>query len=310
VRHLSLGLALLAGCAGASTFEDLPDASSPAQAPADAGTPLGDPSTPDVSPDGAAAPELDGGVITVGQTARVTASALNLRSGPGTTNAILTVMLCGDQVDVIGGPMNTYWWNVRYGTYTGWASGHYLVAESAFDPAVCAQTPDAGAATTGDLGPLTIDQTSIFARAKLGVGYSYYWGHGSWRADGTSIGSCLGTCPNCSHSGQYGADCSGFVAKCWQIPSPSPIEVDLHPYSTWNFYNQTTHWSPVPRTQMQPADAFVYNANGSGHIALFESGADPWGNVWLYEARGCATGIVHDLRTVSSTYIAIRREGL
>jgi hypothetical protein len=32
--------------------------------------------------------------------------------------------------------------------------------------------------------------------------------------------------------------------------------------------------------------------------------------VWLYEARGCATGIVHDLRAPDSTYIAIRRNGL
>ena len=45
-------------------------------------------------------------------------------------------------------------------------------------------------------------------------------------------------------------------------------------------------------------------------MVLFESGADPWGNVWLYEARGCATGIVHNLRSMSSDFITIRREGL
>lgn len=61
---------------------------------------------------------------------------------------------------------------------------------------------------------------------------------------------------------------------------------------------------------LQPADALVYNADGHGHMVLVESSSDPWGNLWLYEARGCATGIVHNLRSIDSSYQAIRREGL
>jgi hypothetical protein len=141
----------------------------------------------------------------------------------------------------------------------------------------------------------------------VAVGYSYYWGHGSWRSDGTSIGSCSGNCPSCTHAGAYGADCSGYVAKVWQVPSASPIELDAHPFSTDNFYNDQLYWTQIPRANLQPADALVRRANGSGHIALVESAADPFGAVWLYEARGCATGVVHDLRTVDSSYIAIRR---
>jgi hypothetical protein len=53
----------------------------------------------------------------------------------------------------------------------------------------------------------------------------------------------------------------------------------------------------------------VHRDGGSGHIALVESATDPFGAVWLYEARGCATGVVHDLRTLDSSYIAIRRDG-
>ncbi len=45
----------------------------------------------------------------------------------------------------------------------------------------------------------------------------------------------------------------------------------------------------------------------AGQIALYESGSDPYGAVWLYEARGCSTGVVHDLRTPDMTYIAIAR---
>jgi uncharacterized protein YraI len=252
--------------------------------------------TPDQPPDGGAgAGDMAGAaMITVGGTARVTATTLNLRSGPSTMDAIITTMPCGASVAVVGGP-NNGWWNVTYMADTGWASGTYLVADAAFDQTLCGGT---------------IDAASIIARAKLGVGYSYYWGHGSWRPDGAEIGACMGDCPNCSHNGAYGADCSGFVGKCWEVPSPSSIETDLHPYSTYNFYNDTTHWSVVQRTAIQPADAMVYNANGSGHIVLFESGADPWGNVWLYESMNCSTGIVHDLRAVDPMFITIRREGL
>lgn len=321
-RPLLLGLAVAAlvvvsGCADAGAgnslvgnlpplTDDTPDAA--------AAPDLGSDVTPDDTPDAGAPSELDAGStpLAVGHSARVTAGSLNLRSGAGTMNPVLAVMHCGDAVRLTGGP-DGYWWQIEWsgpnGAKSGWASGNYLVAAADFDASLCMLPGMTDGGVPAD-GGMNADQVSVLARARLGVGYSYYWGHGSWRADGQSPGACMGSCPNCSHTGQYGADCSGFVAKCWQIPSPSPITTDLHPYSTWNFYNQKTHWAPLPRGQIQPADSLVYNANGSGHMVLFESGNDPWGSVWTYEARGCATGIVHNLRVVSSDYITIRREGL
>ena len=257
-------------------------------------------------------------MLQAGEKARVTASELNLREAAGTSNTILAEMPCGTEVDVLGGPSVSPspagWWNVQYQTLSGWASGSYLVPSASFDPSVCmsAAAMDGGSTTTPvDGGGVTVD--SIFALAKLAVGYSYYWGHGSWRADHTNLGTCTGSCPSCSHTGQYGADCSGFVAKVWQIPPPgSPIETDTHPYSTYNFYNETTFWKPVPRASIQPADAYVRRVGDEGHIALYETGetTDPFGSVWLYEARGCSTGVVHDLRAPDTSYIAIRRDGL
>ena len=304
MRFMMCGAVLwVAGCGASpgviSSFTDVPDAGEVTlDTPPDGGAPAAVDS-------GSADP--DGGVITPGAIARVIAGTLNLRGGAGTTNPILAVMPCAARVNVLGGP-SSGWWNVRFNGTAGWASGKYLVAESAFDPAVCAQ-PDGGVAAMPD-GSMPNEVADIFTCAKLGVGYSYFWGHGSWRADGAQPGACTGSCPNCTHTGQYGADCSGYVAKCWQVPSPSPLPTDLHPYSSYNFYNQTTHWKPVPRSQIQPADSLVYNANGQGHMGLFDSGMDPWGSIWFYEARGCATGVQHNLRAVSSSFIAIRRDGL
>jgi uncharacterized protein YraI len=241
---------------------------------------------------------------------RVTAGNLNLRDAVGTTANILTVMPCGSRVKILGGP-SSGWWNVQYMTQTGWASGKYLVPEALFDVSICGGSDggvDLSVPPAVDAGGGTV--ASIFALAQLAVGYSYYWGHGSWRDDHTLLGACSGTCPSCTHTGQYGADCSGFVAKVWQVPAASPITTDTHPFSTYNFYNEQVYWKQVPRSTLQPADALVHRTATSGHIALFESGSDPFGNVWLYEARGCATGVVHNLRTVDTTYIAIRKNGL
>ena len=157
--------------------------------------------------------------------------------------------------------------------------------------------------------PAPMTRAEIINLAKQGVGYSYWWGHGCWRSDGAQHGSCSGSCPSCSHSGSYGADCSGFAGKVWQVPSPSPITTNSHPYSTVNFRNETTHWTRVSRDNAKQADCMVYNSGGSGHIVVYESG-DPWGSFWAYECKGCSYGCVHNLRTASSSYIAIRRNNL
>ena len=39
-----------------------------------------------------------------------------------------------------------------------------------------------------------------------------------------------------------------------------------HPYSTYNFYNEHTHWADVSRANVAKGDAFVHNSGGSGHI--------------------------------------------
>lgn len=145
--------------------------------------------------------------------------------------------------------------------------------------------------------------------AQSGVGYSYWWGNGRWRADGNYRGSCSGACPRCSHSGSYGADCSGFVAKVWRVPSSTPRSTNGHPYSTWHFYHENNHWNRINRSNAQQADAMVYRSRSSGHIFLFDR-ADPWGTMWSYECKSCRVGCVHNLRTAPTSYVAIRRHSL
>lgn len=236
----------------------------------------------------------------VGSTLRVTASALNLRSGPGTSNSVLIVMPNDARVTLVASAPRSGWYNVRYSSTTGWASGQYLAFVS---------SPSTGG---GGGGGSSTGRDGAISRAQSGVGFSYWWGHGRWLPGGptsSTRGSCSGSCPSCSHSGSYGADCSGFVAKAWQVPgSNTSLTTDAHPYSTYNFYSETTHWNRISRESIARADALVYRSGGSGHIVLYESGS-PWGSHWVYEARGCSAGIGHNLRSFSSSYRTIRRSG-
>jgi hypothetical protein len=149
----------------------------------------------------------------------------------------------------------------------------------------------------------------VISWAQHGMGYSYWWGNGRWRTDKASLGSCSGSCPRCTHSGSYGADCSGFVAKVWRVPSSTPLTTNSHPYSTAHFHNQNIHWTRVNRANARQADAMVYRSSRSGHIFLYDR-ADPWGTMWAYECKSCRGGCVHNLRTAGSSYVAIRRNSM
>jgi hypothetical protein len=241
-------------------------------------------------------------MLMVGDNAAVTASSLNLRDAPGTSANILDSMPCSTIVKVLGGPSTgtvLNWWNVDFNGTQGWASGRYMVAQKGFDPTYC----------TGGLPSTTVAE--ILSRAMAGVGYSYYWGHAAWStAASSNPGICSGTCPNCNHSGDFGADCSGFVAKAWQVPRASALETDNHPFTTYDFYNDQLYWTQLARSGIQPGDALVRRVAGEGHIVLFESGDDPFGNIWTYEARACSLGVVHNLRVADTSFIAIHRNGL
>jgi hypothetical protein len=157
--------------------------------------------------------------------------------------------------------------------------------------------------------PPQMTREEIIDLAESGVGYSYWWGHGRWREDGAQTGSCSGSCPNCTHSGSYGADCSGFAAKVWQVPEASDVSVDLHPYSTWNFYHESTHWYRISRSELEEGDALVRRSSRGGHIMIF-AGRNERG-YQVYECNSCRRGCIFQTRTtLGSEYVAIRRRDI
>jgi uncharacterized protein YraI len=254
-----------------------------------------------VAADDAESVTLYAGSFSVGQYVTVcNCSGLNQRSGPGSGYGVLRVLPTGSTVKVVA--VSGSWYQNDWGGRVGWSSGTYL----------CGTGGDSGGGSADDPSTASFDaplsRAGIVSVAKAAVGFSYWWG-GARFATGASHGSCSGSCPSCSHSGSYGADCSGFVAKAWMLPEAMPMSSNLHPFSSSSFYNSTTHWSGVSRNSLERADALVYNSGGSGHIVLYESG-DGWGSMWTYESRGCSYGVVHNVRTAGSTYKGIRRQSL
>lgn len=256
-----------------------------------------------VTPDGGSS-AVDGGgactVYTAGTLLEATAD-VNLRAGASTSQSVLEVVPTGAVVSVTatGCPVNGFLPVKRAGV-SGWSYASYYRPYTSPTPGV-----DAGAS-----GAFTREEA--IRRAQQSVGFAYWWGHGRWRAEGVRpewVGTCAGSCPNCTFTGSYGADCSGMVAKAWKVPSwNDDVSVDKHPFGTVHFVAANSLWSDVSRSSLVKADALVYNTNGAGHILMYESG-DGWGSVYAYECKGCSYGCVRNLRSVGSAYKGIRRSG-
>jgi MYXO-CTERM domain-containing protein len=160
---------------------------------------------------------------------------------------------------------------------------------------------------------------AIVCRGTAGEGFSYEWGGECWCNTGCtpdltncSPGVCTPNpgstgCPDCTHSGTYGADCSGFVSKAWQVPDPYALDAcDVARYVASSFTSDHNYWDVVPMTSLQPADAVA----SSSHVILVIDYEDPFGEHEVVEAKGCVYGIVRQSRTFSSSYSGARRINL
>jgi len=294
-----------AGCLGeASVFED-PNT--------EVGDPDGDDGTRQVS--------YNFGVGSQVQVCNVS-SGLNNRSGPGSGYMVLRVLSSGTQGQVV--QQSGSWFKLDLsGGQLGWSYGKYLCLVSNAPPPPSNPPPsnpppsnpppsNPPPSNPGGQSSYDVSRQGIINTCKAYVGYSYWWGGAKfpapWDAQGKDKGKCYSSTSS-GHKGLHGADCSGFAAKVWQVSAAMPFSTNKHPYSTYDFYYGSAAWSKISRSSAQMADALVYRSGSSGHVVIFEQG-DPWGQSWTYEARGCSWGVVHNLRSLSSSYQARKRSGV
>lgn len=99
------------------------------------------------------------------ETVEVTASALNVRTGPGTGYARIRVVYRGQRYEVV--TRSASWVKIRVGSREGWSSGSYLRRVAAPSGAVAPPAPAASAAGT----PMVVTAGTLNVRSGPGTQY-------------------------------------------------------------------------------------------------------------------------------------------
>ena len=178
-----------------------------------------------------------------------TTANLNLRKGAGTGFGVIAVVPSGTTVKLLSATAQSGFLNIEFNGTAGWGFATYLTEVAGSTGGASSSSGGSSSGGAGGGGAIDLEGAmspdNAIARAKAAVGFSYYWGGGAWLPGGptsSTKGSCSGSCPSCSHSGKYGADCSGLVAKAWQFGTKA-LESNSHPYSTASFVSDSSgHW--------------------------------------------------------------------
>ncbi len=191
--------------------------------------------------------------------ATVLADVLNVRSGQGTENEILTQVTWNQQYQVTGDPVNN-WYPVKVGEIDGWVCGEYVDVETTFSyaeskteeeqrlaeeaeraarEAQLAQqkqnTVEEEVQETAVVQPQGSSGQAVIDFACQFIGNPYVWG-------GTSLTN--------------GADCSGFVQAVY-----ANFGISL-PRTTWDMESVGY---PVSYEEALPGDIVLYY----GHVGLY-----------------------------------------
>ncbi len=219
----------------------------------------------------------------------------NFRIAAGLGSEILRVLPTGTRVTLSSSANSQIGWlPISYRGLNGYMASSLLVAST---------TPEVSTAAGAR-------REEILSRARGALGYSYWRGRSRWRPFEALPGEPTEYTPGVSTGG---TDCSGLVGKVWQVPAWNTNTLDhKRAYVTRHFrYSTSREWMRVSRSQVLPADAYVWNDGAAtGHIVLVR-GTDAWGSVLTMEAKGKKYGIVEDTRkSMGSQYVAIRLKDL
>lgn len=174
---------------------------------------------------------------------------VKVRSGPSTSNPILTAAHKGDLVYIIG--INNQWFKVIFGDHIGYVRSDYVdLTEVPYENQDSAKTPlffKGGISTgikpsvealQGSTGPTLVSK--ILSTAKKYIGVPYKWG---------------GTTPR-------GFDCSGYVQYVFNAHG-----IELPRTSSEQYYEG----KKVSKANLQAGDLVFFNTSGRGvsHVGIY-----------------------------------------
>ena len=214
----------------------------------------------------------------------VLADVLNVRSGQGTENEILTQVMFRQQYEATGEPVNG-WYPVKVGDFDGWVCGDYVEAETTFSYAESKEEEEERIAREEAESQVQADgaesQDNITSSAQQNVtnGTEIQNENGlQTQADGAAEAQEAAALQPQGYSGQAvidfacqfignpyvwggtsltnGADCSGFVQSVY-----ANFGISL-PRTTWDMENVGY---AVSFDQALPGDLVLYD----GHVGLY-----------------------------------------
>lgn len=110
--------------------------------------------------------------------AKVTTAVLNVRSGPGTENSIVTKLYEGTVAKIIG--INNAWFKVQYGGYTGYICPDYVeIAPYTGSSAGAVSASSSGSSSGGSTASATGTRQQIIDYAATLLGCKYVYGGSS-----------------------------------------------------------------------------------------------------------------------------------
>ena len=200
--------------------------------------------------------------------AQVTTAVLNMRSGPGTDNSIVTKLYEGNTAKIIG--INNGWFKVQFGGNTGYIHPDYVKVVSYNAPTVTTYNPTftlVPATGTGTTAEATGTRQDILAYADKYLGCKYVYG---------------GSSPS-------GFDCSGFTMYVF-----SNFGISLSHSSATQYSNAVK----INKSDLKVGDLIFFSQTrgGSkvGHVGIYA------GNDQFIHACSPGKGVRYD--SLSSDY--------
>ena len=214
----------------------------------------------------------------------VLADVLNVRSGQGTENEILTQIMFRQQYEATGEPVNG-WYPVKVGDFDGWVCGDYVEAETTFSYAESKEEEEERIAREEAESQAQVNSAEIYNNITSNAQQNANNGTGTHnlnemqaQADGTAEVQEAAVVQPQGYNGQAvidfacqfignpyvwggtsltnGADCSGFVQSVY-----ANFGISL-PRTTWDMVNVGY---AVSYDQALPGDIVLYD----GHVGLY-----------------------------------------